>query len=138
MTIAALIPNRDQVGRAATTAAIAGGWTYATDGTARVPFMGQSVPLWGLTAGVGAGASMAADYAHDLILPQLDASLKFDDMGAAGLTLASGGAAYAGLTSAIDSRLMNETGGFWQVAAVGAGSVAAGHWLYGRITEAMV
>ena len=132
-----MLPTRDQVGRATTTAVIAGGATRLMDPGARVtvPMLGGTYPLWALSAGAGASASMIADYMHDVAIPQLDASLKFEESGSTALALAAGGAGYAGVTALLDQRLVQEQGGLWRVGAMGAASVSAGHWIWSQISE---
>ena len=132
-----MLPSRDQIGRATTTAVIAGGVTRLMDPDARVtvPVLGGNYPLWALSAGAGASASMLADYMHDVAIPQLDASLKFEESGSTALALAAGGAGYAGVTALLDQRLVQEQGGLWRVGAMGAASVSAGHWIWSQISE---
>ena len=133
------MPDRDQMGRAATTAAIAGGVTKIMDPNASiaVPNVGR-MPLWAVSGACGASASLLSDYTHDLVLGHLDASLKFEEAGATTLVLTSGGAGYAAITAALDSRLMSEQGGFYKVAAVGAMSVGARHWLWNQMSDKLI
>ena len=133
------LPDKDQMGRAATTAVVAGGVTKMMDPSASiaVPNVGR-MPLWAVSGACGATASLISDYTHDLVLGHLDASLKFEEAGATTLALTSGGASHAAVTAALDIRLMSEQGGFYKVATVGALSVGAGHWLWNQMSDKLV
>ena len=132
-----MLPNKDQMGRAASTAVVAGGLTRVMDAgaTVNIPMLQRSYPLWAVSAGCGAGASLLADYMHGTIIAQLDGALKFEEMGSTTLALVSGGAGYAGITALLHQRLIQEQGGFWRVAGTGALAVSAGHWMWNQISE---
>ena len=132
-----MLPNKDQIGRAASTAVVAGGLTRVMDpgATVNVPMLGRSYPLWAVSAGCGAGASLLADYMHDTIIAQLDSALKFEEMGSTTLALVAGGGGYAASAALLDQRLIAEQGGFWRVAGTGALAVSAGHWIWNQISE---
>ena len=100
--------------------------------------MGGLYPLWAVSAGAGAGASLAADYMHEIAIPQLDKELWLEETGSTLVTLGVGGAGYAGAVGMLDRRMLSELGGGWRVAATGAACVGAGHYVWGMVSEAMV
>jgi len=135
-----MLPDKDKVGRAVTTAVIAGGVSKLMDPRAmvRIPYLNQSYPLWTVSAGCGAGASLCADYMHDIAIPSMDKSLFLEESGSTALALTAGGAGFAATTSLLDQRLLQEQGGMWRVAATGAACVGMGHWAYGQMADMMV
>ena len=132
------LPSSDKLGRCATTAVFAGGLSRAMNPAATVPVMGGMYPLWAVTASAGAGASLASDYLFEVAMPQLDKELWMEETGATALTLAAGGAGYAGAVGMLDRRMLSELGGGWVVAATGAACVGAGHYVWGMVSDAMV
>ena len=70
------------MGRAATTAVFAGGLSRVMSPRAAVPVMGGLYPLWAVSAGAGAGASLASDYMFEVAIPQLDKELWMEQSGA--------------------------------------------------------
>ena len=132
------LPDRDKIGRAATTAVFAGGLSRAMNPGMAVPVMGRMVPLWAASAGAGAGASLVSDYMFEIAIPQLDKELWTEQSGAMALTLAAGGAGYAGAVGTLDRRMLSELGGGWVVASTGAACVGAGHYVWGMVSEAIM
>ena len=124
------LPDRDKIGRAATTAMFAGGLSRAMNPGMAVPVMGRMVPLWAASAGAGAGASLVSDYMFEIAIPQLDKELWTEQSGAT--------AGYAGAVGMLDRRMLSELGGGWVVAATGAACVGAGHYVWGMVSDAMV
>ena len=132
------LPSSDKMGRAATTAVFAGGLSRVMSPRAAVPVMGGLYPLWAVSAGAGGVASLAADYMHEIAIPQLDKELWLEETGSTLVTLGVGGAGYAGAVGMLDRRMLSELGGGWTVAATGAACVGAGHYVWGMLSEAMV
>ena len=132
------LPDRDKIGRAATTAVFAGGLSRAMNPGMAVPVMGRMYPLWAVTAGAGAGASLVSDYMFEVAIPQLDKELWMEETGGTVLTLGAGGAGYAGAVGMLDRRMLSELGGGWAVAATGAACVGAGHYVWGMVSEAIM
>ena len=132
------LPSSDKLGRCATTAAFAGGLSRVMNPAATVPVMGGMYPLWAVTASAGAGASLASDYLFEVAMPQLDKELWLEETSGTLVTLAAGGAGYAGVVGMLDRRMLSELGGGWAVAATGAACVGAGHYAWGVVSEAMV
>ena len=132
------LPSSDKMGRAATTAVFAGGLSRVMSPRAAVPVMGGLYPLWAVSAGAGGAASLAADYMHEIAIPQLDKELWAEETGSTLVTLGVGGAGYAGAVGMLDRRMVSELGGAWRVAATGAACVGAGHYVWGMVSEAMV
>lgn len=132
------LPSSDKIGRAATTAVFAGGLSRVMNPGSAVPVMGGMYPLWAVSAGACAGASLASDYMFEIAIPQLDKALWAEETGGVLLTLGVGGAGYAGVVGMIDRRMLSELGGGWAVAATGAACVGAGHYAWGMIDSAMV
>ena len=126
------LPSSDKMGRAATTAVFAGSLSRAMNPAASVPVMGQMYPLWAVSSGAGAGASLASDYMFEIAIPQLDKELWMEETGGTLLTLGAGGAGYAGAVEMLDRRMLSELGGGWRVAATGAACVGAGHYVWGK------
>ena len=130
--------NRDTVGKAVCSGAIAGSITRAYKGpvSVTIPILGnQRVPLALAGAGVGAASSLVADAVHSYILPSWSVDDKFDSTQGAVLALASSGGTTAAIYACMDdgSTILRDMGGGVQVALLGAASEWAGAMAWGWI-----
>ena len=132
-----MLLNSDQMGRAATSAAIAGAATAAIDGMAssvRIPRLDTTVPLYAASAAGGAMSSMVASVVHDTLIPALAAEDKWTE----GVpTMVGLGAAAAGNSAywyMLDPRLPEQLG--WnRLIGLGVISDFLGSQLYDRVLK---
>lgn len=138
-----MLTSQDTWGKAACSAAIAGGATRIMKGgvSVTIPLLGnQRVPLAAAGAGVGAASSLIADAVHSYILPSWSVDDKFDSTQGAVLALAAGGGSTAAIYACLDegSTILRDMGGTTQMVLLGAASEWAGHMAWNNILKPLV
>lgn len=113
------------------TAGVFAGATYALYNGYVVPsFLGmKDVPVWAISAGAGAGATLAAEIVRDKVLPHLSSDKKLQTMETAVVEVGGAGLVFGAIASVVIPGSA-EVVGLPKLIAIGAGSSVLSNYLY--------